>query len=240
MRTVMHVTAIVMVAIAASSVRVSSAQAELPARSAGLTAAEIFSRLQQANADRAAALESYMSTRRYSVFEPGHEPDAELLVAMQYIAPSTKRFHPIDEKGVGWIHKRVFHGLMDAEQDAAAGKQKTDSSITSNNYDAALLGVEQQGGRDCYVLSLHPRRRDKYLFVGRAWVDAEDFAIARLEGEPAKSPSFWVVRAPFVREYQQVDRFWLPLRDETHSQIRFAGEYVLRIQYADYQINPKH
>jgi hypothetical protein len=84
-----------------------------------------------------------------------------------------------------------------------------------------------------------PRRRDKYLFIGKAWIDKEDFAIARLEGEPAKSPSFWVVRAPFVREYQRVDRFWLPRQDETRTEIRFAGPYVLRIQYADYQINAK-
>jgi hypothetical protein len=86
------------------------------------------------------------------------------------------------------------------------------------------------------VLMLLPKRRDKYLFSGTAWIDQEDLAIARLEGEPAKNPSFWIVRAPFVRDYQRVDQFWLPLQDETRSHIRFAGEYVLRIQYADYQI----
>jgi hypothetical protein len=199
-------------------------------------AAAIFEHLQQANAERAAALQSYLSRRRYAVFEPNHEPDAELVVSSRYIAPSTKTFETISTRGVGWIHRRVFKGLMNAEQEAAAGKDKADSAITSANYDVRLVGTDSQRGRDCYVIALTPKRRDKYLFVGKAWIDTQDFAIARLEGEPARSPSFWVVRAPFVREYQRVDRFWLPLKDETHSQIRLAGEYILRIDYADYQI----
>ena len=221
------------------------AAASIPPRRAGrqagasLDASAIFERLQQANALRDAALESYLSTRRYSVFEPGHESDAELLVSMQFVAPSTKTFTTIAVHGVGWIHRRVFGRLMEAEAEAAGGQDKTNSAITPANYEAQLLGSDSLSGRDCYVLSLVPRRRDKYLFIGKAWIDKEDFAIARLEGEPAKSPSFWVVRAPFVREYQRVDRFWLPRQDETRTEIRFAGPYVLRIQYADYQINAK-
>jgi len=202
-------------------------------------ASAIFARVQQANALRDAALESYLSTRRYSVFEPGHESDAELLVSMQFVAPSTKTFTTISVHGVGWIHRRVFGRLMEAETEAAEGYDKTNSAITPANYEARLLGTDSLSGRECYVLSLVPRRHDKYLFTGKAWIDKEDFAIARLEGEPAKSPSFWVVRAPFVREYQRVDRFWLPRQDETRTEIRFAGPYVLRIQYADYQINAK-
>jgi hypothetical protein len=202
-------------------------------------ASAIFERLQQANALRDAALESYLSTRRYSVFEPGHESDAELLVSMQFVAPSTKTFTTISVHGVGWIHRRVFGRLMEAEAEAARGPDKTNSAISPANYQAQLLGSDWLSGRECYVLSLVPRRRDKYLFIGKVWIDKEDFAIAKLEGEPAKSPSFWVVRAPFVREYQRVDQFWLPRQDETRTDIRFAGAYVLRIEYADYQINTK-
>ena len=209
-----------------------------PGASSG-EASAILERVQQANAVRDAALESYLSTRRYSVFEPGHESDAELVVSMQFVAPSTKTFKTIAAHGVGWIHRRVFGRLMEAEAEAASGQEKTNSAITPVNYAAQLLGHDWLSGRECYLLSLAPRRRDKYLFIGKAWVDKEDFAIARLEGEPAKSPSFWVVRSPFVREYQRVDRFWLPLQDETHTEIRFSGPYVLRIQYADYHFTAK-
>ena len=199
----------------------------------------IFERVQQANDRRAQALAAFHVTRRYSVFEPGRPPDAELVVAMDFEAPATKSFQTIETHGIGWIERRVFRGLMDAERDTATGRNRHDSDVTSDNYDAELIGSEPQHGRDCYVLALRPKRNDKYLFRGKVWVDKEDFGITRIEGEPAHSPSFWVTRAPFVREYQRIGEFWLPLQDETHSQIRFAGEYVLRIQYADYQITPR-
>ncbi|MEP6915030.1 MAG: hypothetical protein ABJC89_05265 [Acidobacteriota bacterium] len=204
-----------------------------------MNAVEIFDRVQHANQSRENALRSYQSTRRYAVFEPGREPDAELVVSMQFVAPSTKTYQTITSKGLGWIDRRVFHGLLEAERQAAAGKDKADSAITSKNYDVQLLGTDQRDGRPCYVIALIPKRQDKYLFRGKAWIDREDFGIARLEGEPVKSPSFWIVKSPFVREYRRVDRFWLPNIDETHSQIRFAGEYILRIQYADYQVTAK-
>ena len=214
-------------------------QVSEPRPDGSLTGAEVFDRVVEANALRAAELESYRSTRRYAVFEPGHEADAELKVAAQFVSPSTKIFRTMSANGVGWIHKRVFQGLMQAEQETVAGKEKLGSAISPANYDAQLLGTEVYEGRDSYVLSLTPKRRDKYLFKGKVWIDSEDFAIAKIEGEPARSPSFWVVRAPFVRKYQRIDRFWLPFRDETRSQIRFAGEYILRIDYGDYEISPR-
>lgn len=201
--------------------------------------ARIFERVQEANTKRAEALAGFHVTRRYSVFEPGHPPDAELVVAMDFAAPATKNFSTIETHGVGWIERRVFRGLIDAERDTLSGHNKHDSDLTPVNYDAELIGSDRQRGRDCYVLSLQPKRSDKYLFRGKAWVDKEDFAVARVEGEPVRSISFWITRAPFVREYQRISGFWLPLQDETHSQVRFAGEYVLRIQYVDYQITPR-
>jgi hypothetical protein len=37
----------------------------------------------------------------------------------------------------------------------------------------------------------------------------------RIEGHPAKKLSFWIRRADFVRQYQKIDGFWLPQKDQT-------------------------
>ncbi len=158
---------------------------------------------------------------------------------MTFVAPSTKTFTTISANGVGWIHQQVFHRLMEAEREAAAGAEQINSAISPGNYDVDLVGHQSYQNRDCYVLQLLPKRHDKYLFRGKAWIDAEDYAIAKLEGEPVQSPSFWVVRAPFVREYQRIGGFWLPLQDETHTRIRFVGEYVLQVKYGDYRITAR-
>jgi hypothetical protein len=78
---------------------------------------------------------------------------------------------------------------------------------------------------------------DKCLFEGKIWIDIQDFAIVRIAGHPAKKLSFWIERANFVREYQKIDEFWLPRRDETFVQVRLYGEKILAIDHQDYTVN---
>jgi hypothetical protein len=203
------------------------------------TGPEIFAQVERANLVRDEALLSYVSTRQYTVLEPGHAPDADLVVAMQFVSPSTKTFGKPSERGVGWIHKRVFHGLMNAEQEAASGADKAGSALTPANYEVRLVGEDRCQGRECYVLALRPRRDDKYLLNGKVWIDKGDLAIAKIEGDPVRSPSFWVEHPHFVREYQRIGKFWLPQFDQTRCRIRFVGEYMLRIRYFDYDITAR-
>ena len=198
----------------------------------------IVQRLERENSVRDGRLGSYTATRRYSVSRSNRQSVSELVVAMQFVAPSTETFTTTSTHGIGWIHRRVFGRLLEAEQ-AASGPERSASAISTANYDAELVRSEQQKGRDCYVVALRAKHTGKYLFNGYAWIDKQDFAVVRLEGEPAQSPSFWVLRAPFVREFQRIDGLWFPDHDETYSRIRFAGEYILRIQYADYRISTR-
>jgi hypothetical protein len=67
-------------------------------------------------------------------------------------------------------------------------------------------------------------------------VDAEDFAVVRLEAEPAKNPSFWTKNSEFELLYLKVSDFWLPARNRSISSIRLGGHAELTIQYTNYQI----
>lgn len=225
---------IVMIAVCLSG---SPLLAENSGGTAPLSASDIFSRLEQQNAVRAEQLRSYSSVRHYSVSEKDKPSDAEMTVLMQYQSPSTKTFRVTSERGLGWVHNVVFRRLMRTEQETSSGEAKVRSSIISANYDVGFDGEEQFHGRSCYVLDLRPKRRDKYLVEGKMWVDKQDFAVARLEGEPSKSFSFWVTRAHIIRDYQKVGDYWLPLLDETHARVRVAGEYTFRIEHTDYHLN---
>ena len=87
-----------------------------------------------------------------------------------------------------------------------------------------------------YVLIVEPRRKDKFLYCGRIWVDAEDFAVVRLEAEPAKNPSFWTKNSEVEQVYTKVSNFWLPARNHSITTIRLGGRAELTIQYNNYQI----
>jgi hypothetical protein len=82
-----------------------------------------------------------------------------------------------------------------------------------------------------------PKRKDKYLFEGKVWIDVEDYAVVRIEGRPAKKLSFWIERADFVRQYQKIDSFWLPQKDVTFVQVRLYGKKALTIDHRDYSLN---
>ena len=82
-----------------------------------------------------------------------------------------------------------------------------------------------------------PKRKDKYLFEGKLWIDVQDYSVVRIEGHPAKKLSFWIERADFVRQYQKIDRFWLSQKDQTLVQVRLYGTKVLTIDHQDYVVN---
>jgi len=54
---------------------------------------------------------------------------------------------------------------------------------------------------------------------------------------PVRNPSFWISRVEFVRNYQKIGDFWLPARNESHTQVKFFGRHVLTIDYGQYQIS---
>ena len=56
-------------------------------------------------------------------------------------------------------------------------------------------------------------------------------------GLSAKNPSFWIHRVEFVRQYQRIDGFWLPFRDETTVDLRIHDRKIFTIDHANYSIN---
>jgi len=83
---------------------------------------------------------------------------------------------------------------------------------------------------------VEPRRKDKFLYLGRIWVDAGDFAVVRLKAEPAENPSFWTRRAYIEEVYTKVADFWLPGYNHSVTTIRLGGHADLTIEYRNYEI----
>jgi len=78
------------------------------------------------------------------------------------------------------------------------------------------------------------------LITGKIWVDATDYSIVRIEGQPARNPSFWVHSVHFVHTYQKLGPFWFASSTDTTSQIRVFGDSELTIENVDYKLNPPH
>jgi hypothetical protein len=158
---------------------------------------------------------------------------------MDYQAPDKKVFQTTSEAGSGFVRHHVFERLMKSESEAASGKEHHDSALTPANYAFAFIAEEDLGPYHCLVLEVSPKRKDKYLFEGKIWIDAQEFAIAKTTGHPAKNPSFWIHHVEFVRQYQRIDDFWLPFRDETIVDRRIHGRKIFAVDHANYSINQR-
>jgi hypothetical protein len=183
---------------------------------------------------RLAVLQDYTVTRRY-VLSTRRSPElAEMALRMSYRSPNRKYFEVLWSRGSTAAQHRVFHRLIEAELDAASDER---SRITPDNYDSRLSGSGTYRGRECYILELIPKFKNKYLLHGRAWVDVEDLAITRVEGSPVENPSFWIRSVYTVQEYEKIGPFWLAVSNRTDTQVRILGLAHLNIEYSNYEIN---
>jgi len=222
----------------------STAQTQLAAESASsvndapLPVEEVVRSLQQKNAERAAALSGFEGTRVYRMQYHGLPSDreAEMQVEVTYHAPNAKQFSVVSSKGSKFIIDHVFKKLLEGEQEAANDENRRRSALSTENYDFSLAGYENSpdGGR--YILDLLPKTKNKFLYQGKIWVDAKDFAVVRIEGEPGKNPSFWIKKTEIAHKYVKVNDFWLPAENHTESIIRLGGTATLSIEYRDYKI----
>lgn len=203
----------------------------------GVTEDKVFAELLSHNELRKAALIDYTVLRTYQVVDLKGKVHAEETGRMEFRAPDKKTFVLTSESGSGLIRHLALNPLINSEIETAAGKEHHDSAISPENYTLTLLGEQQVGPYHCFVAQATPKRREKYLFEGKVWIDADDYAVVRIEGHPAKKLSFWIERADFVRQYQKIGNFWLPKRDQTLVQVRLYGQKALTIDHRDYDVN---
>jgi hypothetical protein len=210
----------------------------VPVENAPLTTQQVVENLVRMNLGRAQALHAYQGTRIYRVDYHGFPStrSAEMVVDVKYQAPGTKDFTIESATGSEIIIDKVFKKLLESEKEALSAEAQKRTALNNDNYDFTMIGYENTPAGLMYVLIVEPRTKDKFLYRGRVWVDAEDFAVVRLEAEPAKNPSFWTKNSDIEELYIKVKDFWLPARNHSITAILLGGRAELTIEYDNYQI----
>ena len=198
------------------------------------TAEEIVSRMAAHDLARQASVEGYAGMRRYVLENNKFHKRAEMLVQVKGDRDGTKHFEVVSEDGWGGARKHVFHKMLESETETSRPEIRVNARLVPENYDFALVGTELVAGRAAYVLEIRPKRSEKYLFEGRIWVDAEDYALVRAEGRPAKKPSFWTKSIHFVQVYQKCGSIWFPVSTQSVTEAHLFGTTDVSIEYFDY------
>lgn len=197
---------------------------------------DVIARMEESNSARQKALQSYRNLRRYQAANSFLGRQASVVVEMQYTAPEEKSFRVLETSGSRTIQKRVIEPLLASEREAARRQERKDTDISRQNYIFTFSGMDESSG--AYIFTVEPRSANKYLFRGRLWIDCDNFAISRLEGEPAKSPSFWIKKTHFVHQYARFGDFWFPQSNRTEVELRIFGKSSLSIDYYGYEWQP--
>lgn len=203
-----------------------------------LSVDQVVDNLVRKNAERAQNLVHAESVRVYHLTYRGFPSDreAEMTVRASYDRPATKEFQVLSQSGSKIILDRVFKKLLESEQESVRPEINLQTRLDRDNYEFALVGYET--ARDQYVLQVTPRHKSKFVYRGRIWVDGEDFAVTRIEAEPAQNPSFWTKKSEIHHEYEKIQNFWLPVKNESISFIRLGGRATLTIEYKNYRLTP--
>jgi hypothetical protein len=204
---------------------------------AAVTGTVILAEVVVHNERRSRALVEYKAVKRHQVIDARGEMYAEEIAHLEYHAPGKETVVVTSQNGWGPSGHFTLEQLIVSEIDPTTGGDDGDSSITPANYELHPLGEQQVGSFHCFVVQAIPRRKEKDLFEGKIWIDAQDYAIVRVEGHPVKRPSFWIAKEEFVRQYQKVDGFWLPQKDETLVHVRLYGTELFIVDHWNYVLN---
>lgn len=200
---------------------------------------QVVANMMLRNQSRAAALCGYTGQRIYRLEYRGFAgaSSAELVVESRYSAPATKTFTVVSEKGSRLLLDKVLKRLLASEEEAQNSLNRENTGLTPRNYLFTLTGEKVTDQGRFYILNVKPRMANKFLYRGEVWVDADDFAVARIDAEPAENPSFWMRDTKIEQEYAKFGSFWLPVRNQSVAKVRFGGTATLLIEYEDYNVS---
>jgi len=199
--------------------------------------AEVLARFERQENWRAAALRDYEVTRCYVLTGTRFGNQAAMGVRVNYSYPGRKNMEVLWTTGSRFLQTRVLRRVLEAEVEAARDGIRDQTRFNSRNYTFRPAGVESIEGRTAYVYELEPKANRRFLVRGRIWIDAEDAAVARIEGEPLEATSFWVRSVQIVQNYRKVGSFWLISSNHADAEVRLFGPAHLAVEYQEYRVN---
>jgi hypothetical protein len=212
---------LVLLATLASSSQVASSTAETKSPDLNL----ILQRLEDIQHRDPAQSRPYEVTREYKVFRGYDKQSTSEVMAQIDFVPPDKKTYKIIQAGGNSLGEKIVREILDRETESA--KKERGSEINRANYDFVFLRRQDFGVVPEYVLGIFPKRKERYLLLGRIWVDASTFRIRRIEGVPAKSPSFWIKNIHITLQFAQLGGMWVPATFDAIATVRFAGPYTL-------------
>lgn len=181
-----------------------------------------------------AAQLSYQVVREYRIFGANSlQPDSAVVAEVTFLPVSSK--YKIQTASGSSRGVQVIRGVLDHEIAATSSDNQARIDLTRSNYDFIYLGETVLSGHPCYRLGLNPKRKEKQLITGEAWIDKQTFFVRQIEGDVAKSPSWWLKSVHVKFEFAELDGTWVQTSMEAVADVRMIGPRTLTSRMVNYQ-----
>jgi len=192
---------------------------------------DIVARMMAAQQENKARVRPFTVKRDYLLLDKQDQQKAQVVANITVLPPDSKQYEI--ERSSGGMGEKVLRDVLTKETENGKDAQKKE--LTPDNYSFQLLGEDTVNGRRCYILGMDPKREDKDLLRGKVWVDAENYNIHKLEGSPAKNPSWWIHDLYILMNFAEVDGMWLRIATHAVANVRFKGKYVMDAKDLEYR-----
>ena len=190
--------------------------------------------MEQAQAESHAHMSAYSVTREYKFFGDDQQHAKSQVLAKVDFAPPNEKNYTIQQASGSGQGEKITRKVLDHEKQMTRGDESC--ALNRENYDFTYLRTEAVNGRRAYVIELLPKHNDKNLIKGLAWVDAETYHPLKIEGEPAKSPSFWVKNLKLSLMFGPVGEMWLQTSTRAVANVRFLGQHTMVARDVNYDL----
>ena len=197
-----------------------------------LTVDQVVTRMEEARL-RNKQTPPFLLTREYQMFHGDDAKPASQVKAQISVVPPDREYKIIESEGNDRGEK-VVRKILDHEA-AAEKAHPSPTAVTRENYDFTDQGRDIFEGVNCYVLGLNPKRAEPSLVQGRAWVDPNTFAVRKIEGKMAKSPSWWVKDVDVVVNFGEIGGLWMQTASHAVADVRVIGRYTVLSRALDVQ-----
>ncbi len=179
---------------------------------------------------------SYREVLKYRIFPSNNlNSVSEIVAEVDFQRPRTKRYAIRKTSGSRGAEQAV-RSILDHEVQASAnGREIPSAAAMQGNYDVTYLGEDVVEGHPCYLLDLSPKRKDKNLIAGKAWVDKRTFLVREINGDLVKTPSWWLRKVHVKIMFDDVGGTWLQTSTEATADVRIFGNHTLTTEIVEFQ-----
>lgn len=170
---------------------------------------------------------------------PKMQKSATLDARRRITKEGTIIYEPTERQGDSTVQKELIVRFINGEMENS-GKENTKVAISNENYKFKYKGIRDRDGRQAYVFEVNPRKKREGLFKGEIWIDTDTALPVREVGRFVKSPSVFLKKVDFTREYSIKEGVAVPQTMEINSQTRFWGMAELAIQYSEFRWEDLH